>query len=138
MKCFRMSLVSVTTASSSELFLYRTLYHSHVFSFPLHRRFQPLSSSAVLRRLPPCRATSPGSPLPPSDNDSSNLKGFIHRIFQCLIIWVSFVSRFGLGLFIIVQVCYGCSIARIFFPVMFRVQVLTVVVDVFLCLNWEG
>ncbi|XP_027907612.1 uncharacterized protein LOC114166925 [Vigna unguiculata] len=75
MKCFRMSLVSVTTASSSELFLYRTLYHSHVFSFPLHRRFQPLSSSAVLRRLPPCRATSPGSPLPPSDNDSSNLKG---------------------------------------------------------------
>ncbi|KOM27296.1 uncharacterized protein LOC124829316 isoform X1 [Vigna umbellata] len=75
MKCVRMSLVSVTTASSSERFLYRTIYHSHAFSFPLHRRFQPLSSSAVLRRLPPYRATSPGSPLPPSDNNSSNLKG---------------------------------------------------------------
>lgn len=134
MKCVRMSLVSVTTASSSELFLYRTIYHSHAFSFPLHRRFQPLSSSAVLRRLPPYRATSPGSPLPPSDNNSSNLKGFIHRICSCLIIWVGFVSCFDLGFFY-----YSPSLLRgIFFPVTFRVQVLTVVIEVFFCSNWEG
>ncbi|KAK7381582.1 hypothetical protein VNO80_00128 [Phaseolus coccineus] len=76
MKCLRMSLVSVTTASSSELFLLSTLYPSHAFSFRLQRQFQPLSfSSALLRRLPPCRAASPGSPLPPSDKDSSHLKG---------------------------------------------------------------
>ncbi|ESW07745.1 hypothetical protein PHAVU_010G155500 [Phaseolus vulgaris] len=76
MKCLQMSVVSVTTASSSELLLFTTLYPSHAFSFPLQRQFQPLSfSSALLRRLPPCRAASPGPPLPPSDKDSSHLKG---------------------------------------------------------------
>ncbi|KAG5000854.1 hypothetical protein JHK87_021926 [Glycine soja] len=77
MKCLEMALVSVTTANSSKHILLRTLSRSHAFSFSLHRQFQPLSSSsAVLRRLPRCRAASPGPPLPPSENDSSrHLKG---------------------------------------------------------------
>ncbi|KAH1085132.1 hypothetical protein AAZX31_07G029000 [Glycine max] len=72
MKCLEMALVSVTTANSSKFILLRTLSRSHAFSFALHRQFQLLSSSsAVLRRLPRFLAASPGSPLPPSENDSS-------------------------------------------------------------------
>ena len=131
MKCLQMSVVSVTTASSSDLLLFTTLYPSHAFSFPLQRQFQPLSfSSALLRRLPPCRAASPGPPLPPSDKDSSHLKGSIHRFFSCLIIRVRF-SCLCLYIFIIHQVYYGCSIAGIFFPVTFRVRVVTLVIDLF-------
>ncbi|CAJ1951281.1 unnamed protein product [Sphenostylis stenocarpa] len=75
MKCLQMTLLSVTTANSLKLFLLRTRNPSHAFSFSPHRQFQPLSfPSAVLRRLPPCRAASPGPPLPPSDNDSRHLK----------------------------------------------------------------
>ncbi|RDX63537.1 hypothetical protein CR513_58028, partial [Mucuna pruriens] len=75
LKCLQMALVSVTTANSSKLLLLCTLSRSTAFSFSLHRRFQPLSFSSAVLRLPRCRAASPGPPLPPSGNDSRHLKG---------------------------------------------------------------